>query len=1002
MKRSFFRNRSAARSIPRPRITTVLQLEQMEDRCLLSSAAAGYGQLPLAFEPNVGESLAGIDYLAQGPGYSVGLTGSTALLSLQNGLLSTEQFIDVLLLGADPAAKAIGQQQLPGVVNHLLGSSPSDWHTNIPTYAQVSYQNVYPGVDLVYHGSQGQLEYDFVVNPAASPGLIRLSIGGVQSLSLDAPGDLVLHTSGGVLTEKAPSVYQTANDINRPVAGRYVLENGNQVGFAVGSYDATKPLVIDPVLQYSTYLGGSGGELSGGIAVDSVGAVYVSGETISTDFPTAGNPFMRSMPNGVRDAFVSKLNGDGSALLYSTYLGGTISAGSPVSDSTDIAIDGSGDAFVFGNTDTTDFPTAGSLQHDYSHGDGGVFVAELNPTGSGLIYSTLLGGTNSNSSFGMARDASGNVYITGQTGSTDFPTLNAFEPSYPAGSLLTGFVSKLNTNGQLAYSSYLGGNNLDQPEDIAVDSSGDAYVAGNTQSTNFPTAGAPLQRNLQGQQNAFVSEISPAGASLVYSTYLGGSGTRDSGNGITLDSAGNAYVAGVTDSTDFPTAGTPFQSSLRGADSNAFVSKLSPTGSSLIYSTYLGGTAFTAATGHVALDSAGDLYVSGDTAASDFPTAGNAPQRLYAGDGDAFVSELNPQGSGLILSTFLGGSGPDNGGSLTLGGNGDVYVVGASGSSNFPVNPGVVQTQERAKLGIATFFPQNLFIAKLAPLSWQVSGLTLASDNLPRVLWSGADWADLWQFDSSLKSAAQPVLGPVSGGWSAVTEAAGSDGLARLLWSNAVTGQTALWIFNSSNVQQAAHVFSPMTGWTPIDMAIDSSDNVRVLWTNGSGQAMISSINSSTFAVTTGTVFGPVSGWTPLKLAAGGDGLLRLLWDNADGQTSLWLMNADGSLHSAAEFGPIPGWTAADIAVDSSNQTRLLWSNPLGQAAIWSINDSLAVTATRGFGTFAGFTPTTIECAANGNEFLLWSNASGNDVLWQLGSDNAFQQAAFFGPVVIS
>ena len=544
-------------------------------------------------------------------------------------------------------------------------------------------------MDLVYYGNQGgQLEYDFVVAPGANPSAISFAIDaagqagsrqkavGSGQYKIDSNGDLFVKTDGGELVFHKPLVYQEAEcEVRGPSSGvedetgnskleiqnsgnhqspivnrqfldgQYALDAQDQVHFALGPYDKSKPLVIDPVLSYSTYLGGSSGHYFGvdrglGIAVDSSGSAYVTGSTTSANFPTA-NPLQGSLeaaPGG-GNAFVTKLNSTGSALVYSTYLGGSGLADNGYG----IAVDSFGDAYVAGWTRSTNFPTVNPIQASPGGSWGTAFVAKLNSTGSALVYSTYLGGSGNPAYYegdvarGIAVDSSGNAYVTGYTYSTDFPTIPTNQnfsiggASNSAG--LTGiqnaFVSKLSPNGTaLVYSTYLGGNFVDGAAGIAVDSSGNAYVTGNTASTDFPTAN-PFEASLtsaNGGGNAFVTELNSTASALVYSTYLGGS-TSEQGNGIAVDSSGNAYVTGTTGSTDFPTApqppaGNPLQASLGGGD-NSFVTKLNWAASastlSLVYSTYLGGSSDDYGNA-IAVDSSGNAYVAGDTNSADFPT----------------------------------------------------------------------------------------------------------------------------------------------------------------------------------------------------------------------------------------------------------------------------------------------------------------------------------------------------------------------------------------------
>jgi len=742
--------------------------------------AVNYGKLPLSFEVNQGQTDESVKFLSRGRGYGLFLTGDEAVLTLgkasqkakgksQNAKVpaaattgTADSVLRLRLVGANTKAAVMGAEELPGKVNYFIGNDPKKWRTNVPTYAEVKYRDVYPGVDLVYYGNQsGQLEYDFVVAPGADPSAIALDVaaglprhrdvgaglvparkGHPQGVPLRiAPdGDLVVQTEGGEIRFHKPVVYQeqstvdssqlTVQDEKRNSAGNpkskienrksldghYVLTAANQIHFELGAYDHTQTLVIDPVLVYSTYLGGSNQDYSYGIAVDSSGNAYVAGYSFSTNFPTV-NPLQASL-NGSYSPFVAKLNSAGSALVYSTYLGGSNEnqdywSGTPASG---IAVDSSGNAYVTGQTNSTDFPTTtGVFQASLASTNGNAFVAKLNPTGSALVYSTYLGGNGSHADpyytyltgdcgNGIAVDSSGSAYVTGYTHSTNFPTVNPLQASILGAA--NAFVAKLNAAGSaLIYSTYLGGHNADYGYGVAVDASGTAYVTGQTNSTDFPTAN-PLQWSLGATNaiNAFVSKLNAAGSALVYSTYLGGS-YMDGGYGIAVDSSGNAYVTGTAYSSNFPTA-SPLQTSLLG-ETNAFVAKLNAAGSALVYSTYLGGHVFDGGSG-IAVDSSGNAYVTGYTHSTDFPTTTNAYQAINKGDGDAFVAEFNSGGSALAYSTYLGGSGQDAGNGIAVDISGNAYVAGSTNSTNFPIaNP------VQASLGGTG--ATNAFVAKISP-----------------------------------------------------------------------------------------------------------------------------------------------------------------------------------------------------------------------------------------------------------------------------------------------
>jgi hypothetical protein len=452
--------------------------------------------------------------------------------------------VGMQFLNANPHPKIRGQDPLPGIVNYLVGNNPALWHTNIPTFAQVRYQNIYPGIDLLYDGSRGSLEYDFLVAPGSDPSQIHLSFSGVQGLSLDAQGELLLHLPNGSLPEAAPQVYQVINGRRQQVASSYSLQGAAKVGFALGAYDASQPLVIDPAVLFATYLGGSKNDYSSGLAMDSQGNVYITGATDSTNFPTQ-NPLQAAFGGGRSDAFVTRVNAGGTALLYSTYLGG-----SGADWGTGIAVDGAGNAYVTGGVSSTNFPLQHALQASES-GTANAFVTKVNATGSALIYSTYLGGSTYDVASGIALDSAGDAYVTGVTHSSNFPTQNALYSTYGGGG--DAFVTKLNAAGSaLVYSTYLGGSRSDWGTGITVDSQGNAYITGSTSSTNFPPHNALYASN-RGGVDAFVAEILARGNALASSSYLGGNG-NDEGTSIAVASTDNSiYVAGATTSSNFPT-----------------------------------------------------------------------------------------------------------------------------------------------------------------------------------------------------------------------------------------------------------------------------------------------------------------------------------------------------------------------------------------------------------------------------------------------------------------
>jgi beta-propeller repeat-containing protein/centrosomal CEP192-like protein len=658
-------------------------------------AAQEYGKLPLSFERNEGQADPQAKFLARGQGYIIFLTPNEAVLALRRTAQKVPAVLHLEVLGRNLASEVSGLDELPGKGNYFIGNDPDKWRTNVPRYARVRCADVYPGIGLIYYGKQRQLEYDFVIAPGASPKVIRLGIGGAKKIEINAQGDLVLRAGKDRVVLHKPVAYQeTRLDGLRATVGgvskqfidaRYVLKSGNRIGFEVAAYDPAKPLVIDPVLSYSTYLGGSDADSAYGIAVDSSGNAYVTGSTLSANFPTA-TP-LQSASGGDSDAFVAKLNAAGSALVYATYLGG-----SGFDKGTGIAVDASGNAYVTGYTTSVNFPTMKAFQTTYG-GNTDAFVTKLDPAGSALVYSSYFGGSEADFGQGIALDSSGNAFLTGSTQSTNFPTASPLQSSLDKGSCTTppcpsdAFVAKLKADGSaLVYSTYLGGSGADSSQGIAVDASGNAYVTGYTLSTNFPTA-SPFQASNGGGSDAFVAKLNPAGSALLYSTYLGGSGL-DRGFAIAIDSSGNAYVTGDTDSTNFPVTAGVLQG-INSGNGDAFVAKLNPAGSALVYSTFLGGSDVEQGTG-IAVDGAGNAHVIGFTKSSNFPVA-DSFQPTFGGVFDAFVSKLNVGGTALLYSTYLGGNAADFGQAIALDSSGNAYVAGSTASPNFPPVAGAVQ-----------------------------------------------------------------------------------------------------------------------------------------------------------------------------------------------------------------------------------------------------------------------------------------------------------------------
>ena len=672
-----------------------------------------YGKLPLSFEVNRGQTATQVKFLARGSGYSLFLTPIEAVLALRApqvhpkkpvkkslSAASTQSFpktssaarsavVHMQLVGANPTPKVIGEKELPGKSHYFVGNDSKKWCTNIPHYAKVRYQNVYTGIDLVYRGNQRQLEYDFMVAPGANPEAIRLAFRGVEKLSLDREGNLVLQTKGGQIVQHAPKVSQEVNGKHQAINTHYVLKENHQVSFQVAAYDVTRPLVIDPVLSYSTYLGGSSNDSGSGIAVDRRGNAYVTGSTFSLDFPTE-NPLQTDL-RGLSDVFVVQLSSRGDELVYATYLGGSGEFGD---SGTDIVADSAGNAYVTGVTTSRDFPTTEDAFQRAFGGEGidatNAFVVKLKSSGSSLLYSTYLGSEDADGR-GIAVDRRGNAYVTGFAGS-GFPTTeNAFQPGLGGGGPSgDAYVVKLNAKGsKLVFSTYLGGSGQEIGEAITVDRMGRAYVTGLTGSLDFPVTDDAFQPEASGNDEGFVTKLNAKGDALIYSTFLGGN-RPDRGFGIAVDRTSSAYVTGHTLSIDFPIKNA-FQSEIVGdvAFEDAFVTKLNRKGSALVFSTYLGGSVRDEGF-RISVDHRGNAYVTGRTFSTDFPTQ-KPFQSNPGGAAEAFITKLNPEGSALIFSSYLGGSRDDQSSSIAVDRKGNAYVTGFTDSTDFPTSKEALQ-----------------------------------------------------------------------------------------------------------------------------------------------------------------------------------------------------------------------------------------------------------------------------------------------------------------------
>jgi hypothetical protein len=784
-----------------------------------------HGSLPFYFEQNLAQADTVFDFVARGPGYTLGLSATEAVFGIpapsplpfsRTGGERTQsaiargpshspggrgdggegEIVRMHLLGGNPTAPVTGLDPLVTKVNYFLGNDPNNWHTNVPTFAKVHYDDVYPGIDLVYYGSQHsvvssqhenpnlppsppgrgaggegkttpqhlppsplgrgdggegttthhspltnspltthqltthQLEYDFIVAPGADPNQIQISFSGADSVTLDADGNLILRAGDAEIRQQKPYLYQEVNGTRQQVQGEFRVQNSEQnsesriqnsessratdycllttVYFSVGAYDTSRPLIIDPVvLGYSTYLG-AGNEMDAAydIAVDANGHAYVTGETRSLNFPASDGAFDETFNGSNNDAFVAKLNRNGSALLYATYLGG---AGSDQAGG--IAVDGDGNAYVTGGTWSKNFPTTpGAFDETFNGIIEGfmadAFVTKLSPDGSTLIYSTYLGGRNSDAGRRITMGSDRTAYLVGGTSSTNFPvTPGAFDTTYNG----TGdtFVARLTSSGDtLVFATYLGGSDGAAAGGIAVDAAGNVFVTGSTQSSDFPTTPGAFQIEHSGSSDAYAVKLAADGSALAYSTFLGG-GQGDGGDGIDVDGQGNVYIAGTTASLDFPVTPGAYDTTHLVIDgSDAFLTKLNQSGSALVYSTYMGAGSVGAR--GLAVDGHGHAYITGPVYAG-MDTTLDAFDRTHNGSSDAYLMKLNQAGSALAYSTYLGGLNTEEGWSIAVDASGNAYIAGHTYSSDFPTTPSALKRRYRGDFadGFVTKFAKS-------------------------------------------------------------------------------------------------------------------------------------------------------------------------------------------------------------------------------------------------------------------------------------------------------
>jgi len=899
-------------------------------KCQVSgSQLTRLSDLPLSFEPNVGQDPPEVRYLARGSAYTLYLGGGEMLLSGHS-----QEPMRMKMLRANLAAAIEGEGQQESTSNYFVGNDPSKWRTSVPNYGRARYRSVYPGIDLLYYGHDGKLEYDWIVSPAADPRKIRLSFEGTDQMRINKQGDLVITQGKSEYRHKKPIVYQEIAGKRVEIAGTWILR-GKEAGFAIGTYDHSQPLVIDPVLFYSTYLGGTGTDFAYAVAVDKVGNTYVTGGAGSTNFPTS-NPLQSSLI-GSEDVFVTKINANGSAKVYSTYLGG----GGP-DEGKGIAVNPQGEVYVTGSAGSFDFPMMNPVQGTWG-GSGDVFLTKLNSTGSGLVYSTYLGGNAIDYATAVALDPSGNAYIVGITFSPNFPTVSPFQAA--KGAQQDAFVAKMNPAGTAwVYATYLGGNNVDEGYAIAADASGSAYVTGYTASTDFPLQSALRNSNVA-SVDAFVTKLNPAGSALVYSTYLGGSAT-DYGTGVAVDSSGSAYVTGIVGSTDFPVANA-LQPHLAGAD-DAFVAKFDPSGSTLVYSTYFGGGSVDQPYA-LAIDQSGNAWITGRTNSSDFPLVNAIQGNRFAFD--MFITEINASGTASLFSTFLGGTGSESGRGIAVDSMGNVHVAGESTSFDFPVVNPLQSTNGGSSVSQDAIVVLLGNAAPRLPYAFNDFAGKGCSDG--EIIYDAANGQSYTALVNSDGNGTTYVSSLFSAGFDILrTGDFNGDGKADLILYNSKTGEASMGLGNGDGTFSFQSLF-----WSPGYDFVETGD------LDGDGKTDVILYNSSTGTTYTGISQGNGTLTYTYILLTANLTYLRLADFSGDGKADLFMYRASSGIASLGVgngnggfvLNPLsiaPGYDLADVGdLNGDGKPDLIFYN--------STNGDATTGISNGTGGFT-FTPLTL------------------------------------------
>jgi hypothetical protein len=934
------------------------------------------------FEANRGQAGPSVAFVSRGTGYAVLLQRNGSAVYRLPAVAGDAAPLSIELLGHLAPAAIKGEQPMASVTNYYRGSLPGDWRSGIPHYGRVRFDSVYPGIDLTWHSRGADLEYEFLAGAGADPGQIRIRFSGARRVSIDAQGNLILETRAGRLQHRRPMAWQEISGTRTSV--RIALRlRGTTACFRLGRYDRGRPLWIDPVVSYSTYVGGAGYDAGYAITTDGSRGVYMTGTTASIGFPAQG-----SSVNSNDDAFVMKFDESGS-LLYTTVL-----ASNGNTSGQAIAADSSGNVYIAGTTDATNFPvTPGAWQTAFG-GVADAFAAKLNPAGT-LVYASYIGGTGQEAGTGIAIDGSGNAYVSGYT-SAVFPTTRGAAQTLYGGGFADAFVVKLNALGSAAvYSTLLGGSGNDEAQAIVVDLAGQACIAGYTDSTNL-AAYAALQPSPGGEGDALIACLSADGTAWTMVSYLGGS-NLDQAYALAIDATGNLYVAGTTYSADFPITSGAFQPANAGSY-DAFIAKLSPGGSRLVYATYLGGSGSDAAT-TVAVGSTGDVWIGGYTASVNFPLSG-AWQSAAGGSFDGFISHLSPNAGGLLTSSYLGGSGDDRVLGIALDPTGLVFTAGSTLSTNFPITPGAMQGVAPAGM--------NAFLANINPSAYSISGTVTTQAATPLsgvvVTLNGGGTGSIptdsngYFFFSGLAGGATYTITPSMNGY--------TFSPSGYTFDNFDANQTAYF---TANAAYSIGGNITLTGAAPLSgviVMLGGQVNSSTA-TDASGNYSFNALVAGTYTVTPSLKnysfnpfsqsFNDMSSNQAANFGASTSafpGQTELVWqDPVSGFSQIWFLGgAQGtSLMGAATITTQNTWRIAAIAdFNGDGYPDIVWQDPVsGASQIWFMTGAQGTTLLQA-SACSGPNPWLIVGAADfnrdGHPDLVWQDpASGLAQIWYLG-----------------